>query len=164
MDGKRAQEKMLNLISNRGMQIKTTRNFDYVLIRTAKEKIVKMGTSLTVQWLRLCLSMLDAWVWSLAGELRCHMPQCVAKIYWKNSENTRCCWVYELDLLYLAECKSLWRKKKVWKLLINTHVLYYLSNYFLDMYPKEMKTYFGTKTSIQMLLVLSFVITPNRTA
>ena len=62
MDGKRAQEKMLNLISNRGMQIKTTRNFDYVLIRTAKEKTVKMGTSLTVQWLRLCLSMLDAWV------------------------------------------------------------------------------------------------------
>jgi len=31
-------------------------------MRTAKEKILKMGTSLAVQWLRLCLSMLGAWV------------------------------------------------------------------------------------------------------
>ena len=79
-------------------------------MRTAKEKILKMGTSLAVQWLRLCLSMLGEWVWSLAGELRCHMPQCVAKIFWKNSENTRCCWAYELD--GMQNGKSLWKKKK----------------------------------------------------
>ena len=34
-----------------------------------------MGTSLVVQWLRIHLSMQRAWVWSLVGELRSHMPQ-----------------------------------------------------------------------------------------
>lgn len=53
--------KMLNLISNQGMQIKTTRNYDYVLIRMAKENN-ENGDFLAVQWLRLCLSVLGAWV------------------------------------------------------------------------------------------------------
>jgi hypothetical protein len=44
------------------MQIKTIRNYDYVLIRMAKENNNENGDFLAVQWLRLCLSMLGAWV------------------------------------------------------------------------------------------------------
>ena len=33
-----------------------------------------MGTSLAVQWLRICLPMQGVWVRSLVGELRSHMP------------------------------------------------------------------------------------------
>ena len=33
------------------------------------------GTSLGVQWLRICLWMQKIWVWSLFGELRSHIPQ-----------------------------------------------------------------------------------------
>ena len=32
------------------------------------------GTSLAVQWLRLCLPMQGLWVRSLVGKLRSHMP------------------------------------------------------------------------------------------
>ena len=32
------------------------------------------GTSLVVQWLKLCLPKQSAWVPSLIGELRSHMP------------------------------------------------------------------------------------------
>ena len=32
------------------------------------------GTSLVVQWLRLCLARQRMWVWSLVRELRSHMP------------------------------------------------------------------------------------------
>ena len=34
-----------------------------------------VGTSLVVQWLRICLAMQRIWVWSLVGELGSHMPQ-----------------------------------------------------------------------------------------
>ena len=34
-----------------------------------------LGTSLVIQWLRLCLPMQRLWVQSLVGELRSHMPQ-----------------------------------------------------------------------------------------
>ena len=37
------------------------------------------GTSLVVQWLRICLPMQGMWVWPLVGELRSHMPHCTAK-------------------------------------------------------------------------------------
>jgi len=37
-----AHEKMLNFGSHQGMQIKTTLNYDYILIRMAKEKIMKI--------------------------------------------------------------------------------------------------------------------------
>ena len=39
-----------------------------------KKKKKKKGTSLEVQWLRLCLPMQVVWVWSLAGEPRFHLP------------------------------------------------------------------------------------------
>ena len=32
------------------------------------------GTSLVVQWLRICLVIQRMWLHSLLGELRCHMP------------------------------------------------------------------------------------------
>ena len=32
------------------------------------------GTSLMVQWLRICLAMQGTWVESLEGELRSYMP------------------------------------------------------------------------------------------
>ena len=35
----------------------------------------RAGTSLVVQWLRICLGTLGTWVQSLVGELRCCMPQ-----------------------------------------------------------------------------------------
>ena len=41
--------------------------------------ILTSGTSLEVQWLRLCLPMQGMWVWSLVGELRSHMPCGAAK-------------------------------------------------------------------------------------
>ena len=34
---------------------------------------VKLGTSLVVQWLRICLAMEEIQVWSLVRELRAHM-------------------------------------------------------------------------------------------
>ena len=34
-----------------------------------------LGTSLVVQWLRICLPMQEMWVRSLVRELRSHMPQ-----------------------------------------------------------------------------------------
>ena len=34
-----------------------------------------LGTSLMIQWLRICLPMQGTWVWSLVRELRSHMPQ-----------------------------------------------------------------------------------------
>ena len=34
------------------------------------------GTSLVVQWLRIYLAMLGAWVQSLVGELESLVPQC----------------------------------------------------------------------------------------
>ena len=37
--------------------------------------IANSGTSLAVQWLRLCFTMLSVQVQSLASELRSHMPQ-----------------------------------------------------------------------------------------
>ena len=33
------------------------------------------GTSLVVQWLRICLPIQETQVWSLAGELRSHIPR-----------------------------------------------------------------------------------------
>ena len=36
---------------------------------------VTWGTSLIVQWLRICLTIYGTWVWSLVKELRSHMPQ-----------------------------------------------------------------------------------------
>ena len=36
---------------------------------------VMEGTSLVVQWLRVCLAMWGMWVWSLVVELRSHMPR-----------------------------------------------------------------------------------------
>ena len=35
----------------------------------------KVGTSLVVQWSRVCLPMQETQVWSLAGELRSHKPR-----------------------------------------------------------------------------------------
>ena len=32
------------------------------------------GTSLVVQWLRVCLAMQGTWAWALVGELRYHVP------------------------------------------------------------------------------------------
>ena len=37
-------------------------------------KIPFPGTSLVVQWLRICAAMQRMWVHSLVGELRSHMP------------------------------------------------------------------------------------------
>lgn len=51
------REKMLNLISNQDARIQTTRNYDYVLIRMAKENNNENGDFLAVQWLRLCISV-----------------------------------------------------------------------------------------------------------
>ena len=34
-----------------------------------------LGTSLVVQWLRICLATQGKWIWSLVGELRSHMPR-----------------------------------------------------------------------------------------
>ena len=42
-------------------------------------RMVSKGTSLVVQWLRLCASTAGAQVRSLVGELRSHMPLCMAK-------------------------------------------------------------------------------------
>ena len=36
-------------------------------------KMVLLGTSLVIQWLRLHLPMQGVWIWSLVGELRSHM-------------------------------------------------------------------------------------------
>ena len=41
------------------------------------------GTSLEMQWLRLCLPTQRAQVWSLVGELRSHMPWGVAENFKK---------------------------------------------------------------------------------
>jgi len=38
-------------------------------------KIIEVGTSLAVQWLRLHLPMQGVWVQSLVRELRSHMPE-----------------------------------------------------------------------------------------
>ena len=38
-------------------------------------KMVLLGTSLVIQWLRLPLPMQGVWIWSLVGELRSHMSQ-----------------------------------------------------------------------------------------
>ena len=38
-------------------------------------EVTFQGTSLVVQWLRICLAMQGTWIWSLVGELRSHMPQ-----------------------------------------------------------------------------------------
>ena len=43
------------------------------MLRVLKVVICR-GTSLAVQWLRLCLPMQGVWVRSLVGELRSHMP------------------------------------------------------------------------------------------
>ena len=40
------------------------------------------GTSLVVQWLRICVPMQEMWVQSLAKELRSHMP-------WSNQGNAQ---------------------------------------------------------------------------
>ena len=40
---------------------------------TPSEKI--LGTSLVVQWLRICLLMQETWIWSLIEELRLRMPR-----------------------------------------------------------------------------------------
>ena len=42
-------------------------------------KIQPVGTSLVVQWLRLCTFNAGAQVPSLVGELRSHMPHCTVK-------------------------------------------------------------------------------------
>ena len=41
--------------------------------------MVKIGTSLVVQWLRLCASMQGTLVQSRAGELRSHRPRSATK-------------------------------------------------------------------------------------
>ena len=54
---------------------------EYIMRNTGLEeaqagiKIARTGTSLMVQWLRICLAMQRTWVQSLVGELRSHMPQ-----------------------------------------------------------------------------------------
>ena len=35
---------------------------------------ISLGTSLVVQWIRVCLAMQETWVQPLVGELRSHMP------------------------------------------------------------------------------------------
>ena len=40
-----------------------------------KKKIQQEGTSLVIQWLRICLAMQGMWVRSLVRELRFHMLQ-----------------------------------------------------------------------------------------
>ena len=40
-----------------------------------KKKIQQEGTSLVVQWLRICFAMQGMWVRSLVRELRFHMLQ-----------------------------------------------------------------------------------------
>ena len=40
-----------------------------------KKKIQQEGTSLVIQWLRICLVMQGMWVRSLVRELRFHMLQ-----------------------------------------------------------------------------------------
>ena len=44
-------------------------------LKTSCKKLSILGTSLVVQWLRICLAMQRMRVWSLVGELRPHMPQ-----------------------------------------------------------------------------------------
>ena len=46
-----------------------------IFILNFKLILIKSGTSLAVQWLRLRLSLQGVRVQSLVGELRSHMPQ-----------------------------------------------------------------------------------------
>ena len=40
---------------------------------------MEVGTSLAIQWLRLCLPMQEIRLWSLVEELRSHMAEVLAK-------------------------------------------------------------------------------------
>ena len=55
---------------------KTIWNFGEIwgeLMETFQSRIVRTGTSLVVQWLRICLAMDRMWIPALVGELRSHM-------------------------------------------------------------------------------------------
>ena len=51
---------------------------------------LNLGTSLVVQWLRICLSMQGVWVRSLVGELGSHMPHGQKKTK-QNIKQKQCC-------------------------------------------------------------------------
>jgi len=57
----------------------------FLFANCLKQKFKKLGTSLVVQWLRICLPNQGPWVWPLVWELRSHMP-------WSN-------WFYAPQLL-----------------------------------------------------------------
>ena len=44
------------------------------LLITAGGIVIRLGTSLMVQWLRICLAMQGTWIQNLVRELRSHMP------------------------------------------------------------------------------------------
>ena len=57
----------------KGLGTGTTRCFGTVSKTGVKNS--RVGTSLVVEWLRICLAMQGTWVWSLAQELRSNIPQ-----------------------------------------------------------------------------------------
>ena len=46
----------------------------FLFANCLKQKFKQLGTSLVVQWLRICLPNQGPWVWPLVWELRSHMP------------------------------------------------------------------------------------------
>ena len=57
------------------IQVQYLGSVSYSEFRFYVYKMLKGGTSLVVQWLRLRLLVQEVWVGSLAGELRPYMPQ-----------------------------------------------------------------------------------------
>ena len=57
-------------------------------------KYLQIGTFLSVQWLRLHLSMQGVWVWALVGELSCRIPCSQTK---QNMKQKQCCKKFNKD-------------------------------------------------------------------
>ena len=67
-----------------------------------------VGTSLTVQWLGLCLQVSGVWVWCLVAELGSHMP--LGKL--KKRKQRQCCNSFNEDFKNGPHQKELVKKKK----------------------------------------------------
>ena len=78
-----------------------------------------------VQWLRLYLSMQRVWLWSLVGELRCHMPCSPLPPKKTNLKQKQYCNKVNTKPLKMVHIK---KKRNLYQSLIHITTLYHLNH------------------------------------
>ena len=77
MDNLEEMDKFLERYNLPRLNQEEIENMNRLITSTEIETVIKnlpKGTTLVVQWLRICLPMQGTWVQSLVRELRSHMP------------------------------------------------------------------------------------------